>query len=244
MNKQFAQDKAHYVHQLFESIAYKYDYMNTLLSFRRHRAWRKQAMLSMNVSPGDTAIDICCGTCDWTISLAEATETGRVIGLDFSEKMLAIGQKKADDLKLKGIKLVKGDAMKLPFPDNSFDHATIGFALRNVADVEIVLKEMMRVVKPGGQVVSLELSKPTWAPFRWVYYFYFQRILPLLGYVFAKSYNQYRWLPESLIEFPDYRELQKIMTDKIGLENVKATPLTGGIAAFHIGNKPEQEDTK
>ena len=244
MNTPSAQDKAHYVHQLFESIAPKYDRMNTLLSFRRHRVWRKRAMRAMNVSLGDTAIDICCGTCDWTISLAEALRPGRVVGLDFSEKMLEVGQKKADDLQLKGIELVKGDAMKLPFPDNTFDHATIGFALRNVADVKTVLKEMMRVVKPGGQVISLDLSKPTWAPFRGLYYFYFQKILPLLGYVFAKSYDQYRWLPESLIQFPDYKELQNIMVEKIGLEEVIATPLTGGIAALHIGKKPEQEGPK
>lgn len=241
MSTPSAQDKARYIHQLFESIAHKYDRMNTLLSFRRHKAWRKRAMQEMNVLAGDTAIDICCGTCDWTISLAEATQTGKVIGLDFSENMLAIGQKKADELQLKRIELVKGDAMKLPFPDNSFDHATIGFALRNVADVETVLKEMMRVVKPGGQVVSLELSKPTWKPFRRLYYFYFQKVLPLLGYVFAKSYDQYRWLPESLIQFPDYKELQKIMEENVGLKEVTATPLTGGIAALHIGKKRRKD---
>lgn len=241
MNPSSADDKARYVHQLFESIAHKYDRMNTLLSFRRHKAWRKRAMKQMNISLGDTAIDICCGTCDWTISLAEASRTGKVIGLDFSEKMLEIGQKKLDELQLKKIELVKGDAMKLPFSDNTFNHATIGFALRNVLNVETVLKEMMRVVKPGGQVVSLELSKPTWVPFRKLYYFYFQRILPLLGYVFAKSYDQYRWLPESLIQFPDYKELRKIMVENIGLEDVTATPLTGGIAALHIGKKSRKE---
>lgn len=243
MNTPSAEDKARFVHQLFESIAPKYDRMNSLLSFRRHKVWRKRAMKQMNVLSGDTALDICCGTCDWTISLAQASHTGKVVGLDFSEQMLAFGQKKADDLQLKGIELVKGDAMQLPFPDNTFDHVTIGFALRNVLEVETVLTEMMRVVKPGGQVISLELSKPTWGPFRKLYYFYFQKVLPLLGYVFAKSYDQYRWLPESLVQFPDYKELQKIMEDKIGLEDVQATPLTGGIAAIHIGKKPREEDT-
>lgn len=239
MDSHSARDKAHFVHELFESIAPRYDRMNTLLSFRRHKIWRKYAMQKMNVLPGDSAVDICCGTCDWTISLAQASQTGKVVGLDFSEKMLEIGQEKiSGSPDINNIELVQGDAMKLPFADNSFNHATIGFALRNVNDVERVLSEMMRVVKPGGQVVSLELSKPTWKPFRALYYLYFQRILPLLGYVFAKSYNQYRWLPESLIQFPDYKELEKIMVEKVGLKRVTTTPLTGGIVALHIGKKP------
>lgn len=238
MNKQ-AETKAKFVHNVFESIAKDYDRMNTLLSFRRHKAWRKFAMKKMNVQPGDTAIDVCCGTCDWAISLAEASGTGKVVGLDFSRNMLSVGEEK---LKQKGllhqVELVEGDAMELPFPDNTFDHATIGFALRNVPDPVQVLREMKRVVKPGGQVVSLELSKPTWPPFRFVYYLYFERILPRLGKWFAGRYEQYRWLPESLVTFPDYKELARIMEEEAGLCEVEVYPLTGGITAVHIGRKP------
>lgn len=125
--------------------------------------------------------------------------------------------------------------MDLPLEDGQFDHATIGFALRNVPDFRQVIREMARVVKPGGQVVSLELSKPAWPPFRFVYYFYFQRILPLLGKLFANRYEQYKWLPESLMEFPDYRELAQIMEEEGCFERVEVYPLTGGIAALHIG---------
>lgn len=234
--------KSRFVHQVFESIAKDYDRMNSLLSFRMHKLWRRFAMKKMQVGPGDKAIDVCCGTCDWTISLARASKSGQVVGLDFSKKMLEVGEIKVAREQLSSqIELVQGDAMDLPFPDNTFDHATIGFALRNVPDLVQVLKEMKRVVKPGGQVVSLELSKPGWPPFRAIYYFYFERILPWLGKLFANRYEQYRWLPESLINFPDYKKLEKLMKEEAGLEDVKVYPLTGGITALHIGRKPKEE---
>jgi len=132
--------KEEYVHSVFENIAEQYDLMNTLLSFRRHKTWRKFTMKKMAVKPGDTAIDVACGTADWTIALAKASETGEIIGLDFSKNMLEVGKQKVSKLNMdKQIKLVNGDAMNLPFPDNTFDHATIGFALRNVPDIERVL---------------------------------------------------------------------------------------------------------
>ena len=172
MNKESpVPSKEECVHQVFESIAEDYDRMNTILSFGRHKAWRRFTMKMMRVRPGDSAIDVCCGTCDWAIALAEHSATGEVVGLDFSENMLQVGQEKVARRGWgSSIRLVRGNAMELPFPDNTFDHATIGFALRNVPDFRHVLREMTRVVKPGGQVVSLELSKPTWPPFRAVAY--------------------------------------------------------------------------
>lgn len=230
--------KEEFVHAVFESIAPKYDIMNDILSFRRHKAWRKFTMKQMNVKKGTTAIDLCCGTCDWTIDLALASETGRITGLDFSQNMLDVGAAKIRQRGLdKQIQLIRGNAMNLPFEDNTFDYATIGFALRNVPDLVRVIEEMQRVVKPGGMVVSLELSKPTWEPFKSVYYFYFQKVLPLLGKLIAKRYEQYKWLPESLVHFPDHKQLADIFA-KTGLTQVKAIPLTGGIAAVHIGVKP------
>ncbi len=235
------QSKEKFVHEVFESIAPKYDLMNDVLSFRRHKAWRKRTMKRMAMKPGDTAIDLCCGTCDWTISMAQASGSGRMVGLDFSRNMLERGREKVRDVGLeRQIELIEGNAMELPFPDNTFDYATIGFALRNVPDLVKVIEEMRRVVKPGGMVVSLELSKPTWQPFKSIYYFYFQRILPLLGRLLAKRYEQYKWLPESLITFPDHKELARIFRD-CGLERVEARPFTGGIAALHLGIKPRQE---
>lgn len=231
--------KEQFVHEVFESIAPKYDLMNDILSFRQHKYWRRFTMNKMKVKPGATAIDLCCGTCDWTISLAEASGTGAVVGLDFSRNMLDFGGRKIHSLGLdKQITLVQGNAMALPYEDNTFDYATIGFALRNVPDLVQVIREMGRVVKPGGLVVSLELSKPAWEPFKSIYYFYFQRVLPMLGKLIAKKYEQYRWLPESLIHFPDYKQLARIFSET-GLEQVETYPLTGGIAALHIGRKPD-----
>ena len=231
--------KEQFVHAVFESIAPKYDMMNDLLSFRRHKAWRKFTMAKMDMRTGQTAVDICCGTCDWTIAMARASGSGRIVGLDFSRNMLEHGRKKVRQSGLdKQIELVWGNAMDLPFPDNTFDFATIGFGLRNVPDIHRVLSEMRRVVKPGGKVVCLELSKPTWEPFRSVYYVYFEHILPWLGKLVAKRYEQYKWLPESLASFPDRLGLVR-MFGEAGLENVRAWPLTGGVAALHIGQKGE-----
>jgi len=236
MNNVTSKPKEQFVHSVFESIAPKYDMMNDLLSFRRHKAWRKFTMKKMNMQPGNTAIDLCCGTCDWTISMAEASG-GQITGLDFSENMLEFGRKKVSECSLNDrISLVQGNAMALPFEDNSFDYATIGFGLRNVPDLYQVLREMRRVVKPGGMVVCLELSKPTWQPFKGIYYFYFQKMLPLLGKMVAKRYEQYKWLPDSLASFPGREELKEAFRET-GLERVEAYPLTGGIAALHIGIK-------
>ena len=129
--------------------------------------------------------------------------------------------------------------MALPFEDITFDYATIGFGLRNVPDLHQVLREMQRVVKPGGMVVCLELSKPTWQPFKGLYYFYFQKIMPMVGKLVAKRYQQYKWLPESLVQFPGRAELAQIFRET-GLTDVQAYPLTGGIAALHIGTKESQ----
>lgn len=228
------------VHGVFESIAPKYDMMNTLLSFRRHKAWRKFTMKKMNVQRGQSAIDVCCGTADWTIDIARKVGTeGHVVGLDFSQNMLDVGRKKCAELGLNDVELLLGNAMELPFEDDTYDYATIGFALRNVPHINQVLSEMMRVVKPGGMVVSLELSKPVVPVFKQVYYIYFNHILPMFGKLFANRYEQYSWLPESLKNFPDSKELAAIFED-VGMERVETYHLTGGIAALHIGYKPEK----
>ncbi|MFC4777559.1 demethylmenaquinone methyltransferase [Paenibacillus sp. GCM10023252] len=230
-----------HVHDVFENIAPKYDLMNDLLSFRMHKLWRGFTMKKMNVQPGQSALDLCCGTCDWTIALAQASGTGQVVGLDFSQNMLDHGALKVSKHGLgTQITLVQGNAMSLPFEDHSFDYVTIGFGLRNVPDIEQVLSEMKRVVKPGGQVVCLELSKPTWQPFKSIYYLYFERILPMVGKLVAKSFQEYKWLPDSLKVFPGRLELAELFR-RTGLAQVKAYPLTGGIAALHIGTKETQK---
>lgn len=242
MTRHQAESKEKFVHKVFESIAPKYDLMNDIISFRRHKAWRKFTMKKLNLQSGDTAVDLCCGTCDWTISLAKASGSGSIVGLDFSQNMLSVGAEKVKQSGLdKQIKLIQGNAMELPFDDDSFNVATIGFGLRNVPDLVQVLKEMQRVVKPGGKVVCLELSKPTWQPFKGIYYFYFKKVLPFIGKMVANKHEQYKWLPESLVSFPDHQELARIFRE-IGLAEVEAYPLTGGVAALHIGRMQHDQE--
>ncbi|WP_309118656.1 demethylmenaquinone methyltransferase [Paenibacillus sp.] len=230
-------NKEKHVHSVFETIAPNYDLMNDVISFRRHKAWREYTMRRMDVKPGQSAIDLCCGTCDWTIALAKASGTGEIVGLDFSRNMLEIGRAKVEKEGLGGsIELVQGNAMALPFEDNRFDFATIGFGLRNVPDLDVVLREMARVVKPGGKVVCLETSKPTAEPFRTVYYLYFEHILPRLAKWFVKRYEQYKWLPESLAAFPGREELEERFR-QAGMTDVKSRAFFMGVAALHIGTK-------
>jgi len=230
------EEKVHYV---FERIAKRYDLMNSVLSAGFHKRWRKITMQKMNVLPGQACIDVCAGTGDWSISLAHAVgPTGKVVGLDFSQEMLNHSYPKIEAAGVaKQTTMVHGNAMSLPYEDSSFDHATIGFALRNVPDIKTVVSEMMRVVKPGGQVVSLELSKPVWKPFRALYFFYFYKILPMIGNMASKDGISYSWLPESLTNFPDQEGLKRIF-EEAGLEHVQVTNFFGGICALHIGRKP------
>ncbi|ANB60469.1 demethylmenaquinone methyltransferase [Anoxybacteroides amylolyticum] len=227
------------VHHVFEKIYENYDKMNSVISFKRHIQWRNETMKRMNVQKGAKALDVCCGTADWTIALAEAVgPEGNVYGLDFSQNMLRVGEQKVNERGLTNVTLIHGNAMELPFPDDTFDYVTIGFGLRNVPDYMTVLKEMYRVVKPGGKVVCLETSQPTLFGFRQLYYFYFRFIMPLFGKIFAKSYEEYSWLQESAREFPGMDELAQMFYDA-GFVNVEVKPFTFGVAAMHLGYKPE-----
>ncbi|MEN2464837.1 demethylmenaquinone methyltransferase [Ornithinibacillus sp. FSL M8-0202] len=225
------------VHHVFEKIYDKYDTMNSIISFQRHKAWRKDVMKQMNVPNGASALDVCCGTGDWSFSLAEAVgKKGNVIGLDFSQNMLSVAKEKNQELNYNNLEFVHGNAMELPYEDNSFDFVTIGFGLRNVPDYMTVLKEMYRVVKPGGVVACLETSQPTMIGFKQLYFFYFRFIMPLFGRIFAKSYEEYAWLNESTRNFPDKKTLKQMFLDA-GFSTVQVKSYTGGVAAMHMGVK-------
>jgi len=233
------QSKEERVHDVFESISEKYDFMNSVISFQRHKVWRRDTMKRMRVQKGQTALDVCCGTADWTIALAGAVGTdGTVYGLDFSQNMLQIGRDKVQAQNLQQVKLIHGNAMELPFADNLFDHVTIGFGLRNVPDYLQVLREMGRVTRPGGQVVCLETSQPTMPVFRQLYYAYFGYVMPFLGKLLARSYQQYSWLQESAKDFPGCQELAD-MFRQAGLVDIEIKSYTGGVAAMHLGHKPK-----
>ncbi|TQS74418.1 demethylmenaquinone methyltransferase [Ornithinibacillus gellani] len=231
------QSKEERVHHVFEKIYDDYDSMNSIISFQRHKAWRKDVMKRMQVQKGAKALDVCCGTGDWSFSLAEATgETGSVIGLDFSKNMLSVAEGKQQHMHVKQLRFMHGNAMELPFEDNQFDYVTIGFGLRNVPDYMTVLKEMYRVVKPGGKVVCLETSQPTLIGFRQGYYLYFRFVMPFFGKLFAKSYSEYAWLHESAKEFPDKHQLKNMFLEA-GFQQVDVKSYTLGVAAMHMGYK-------
>jgi demethylmenaquinone methyltransferase/2-methoxy-6-polyprenyl-1,4-benzoquinol methylase len=232
-----ARSKEERVHDVFQSISGQYDKMNAIISFQRHLSWRKDTMKKMEVPKGASALDVCCGTADWTIHLGEAVgESGEVIGLDFSENMLAVGHEKVKEKELSQVSLIHGNAMELPFEDNHFDYVTIGFGLRNVPDYVKVLQEMRRVVKADGMVVCLETSQPTMIGFKQLYWVYFKHIMPLFGRIFAKSYDEYSWLQESSRSFPGKKELETLFL-KAGFQNVEYKSYSGGVAASHFATK-------
>lgn len=232
------QSKEERVHHVFEKIYNRYDFMNSVISFQRHKAWRKNVMAKMNVRQGESALDVCCGTGDWSFALAEKVgPRGKVVGLDFSKNMLSVGEKKLTERPTEQLSFIYGNAMELPFEDSAFDYVTIGFGLRNVPDYMTVLKEMRRVVKPGGKVVCLETSQPTVPVIRQLYYFYFKFIMPVFGKLLAKSYDEYAWLHESAKDFPGKKQLAEMFADA-GLENISVKSFTFGVAAMHMGRKP------
>lgn len=223
------------VHEVFQKISNDYDKMNSVISFQQHTKWREDTMKRMQVQEGKAALDVCCGTADWTIALGNAIgENGKVVGLDFSENMLSVGQEKVKPYDQ--IQLIHGNAMELPFEDNSFDYVTIGFGLRNVPDYMQVLKEMNRVLKPGGMFVCLETSQTEVPVFKQLFNFYFKFIMPVFGKLFAKSYKEYSWLQESASTFPGRKQLE-VMMKQAGYINVESKAYSGGACARHIGYK-------
>lgn len=231
-------DKEKYVHSVFAAIARRYDLMNTLLSFNRDKYWRRFAVSRTGLAAGGRALDVCCGTGRLAVELARVSgPEGRVVGIDFCRAMLDVAAGNiARTPYAATIDLVEANAMALPFADDSFDTATIGFALRNVPDIAAVLAEMRRVVRPGGTVVSLELAKPGAPGFKQLYYLYFEHILPLLGKAGVGVDGPYRWLPESLRRFPHQTVIRDLFS-AAGLRDAAYHELTGGIVAVHVGRK-------
>jgi demethylmenaquinone methyltransferase/2-methoxy-6-polyprenyl-1,4-benzoquinol methylase len=223
------------VHEVFEKISGNYDKMNSVISFQQHKKWRDDTMVRMNVQSGSSSLDVCCGTADWTISMAEAVgPTGRAVGLDFSQNMLNVGIEKTKEFPQ--IELIHGNAMELPFPNDTFDYVTIGFGLRNVPDFMQVLKEIERVLKPGGMFVCLETSQSEMPIYKQIFRFYFKYIMPIFGKFFAKSYKEYSWLQESAKDFPGMKVLAEMM-EQANFVQVEYKPYSGGAAARHIGYK-------
>lgn len=230
------EQKAAHVRRMFGDIAPKYDLLNHVLSLNVDRLWRRRAVrrLGWERAPEGTYLDNCAGTLDLAAHLASRTGfRGRVVGSDFTPEMLERGVA-AGKTAGRALAPACADALRLPYADRSFDGATVGFGVRNLADLDRGLREMARVLKPGAKLVILEFTTPSWQPWRGVYLFYARRILPAIGAVISRNRAAYTYLPESVMEFPAPPELARRM-EAAGFRDVRWDTLSGGIAAIHHG---------
>jgi len=228
--------KKEQVATMFNNIAPKYDFLNSLLSFGTHVLWRKKAIRLLKKQKPKLILDIATGTGDFAIE-ALKLNPDKVTGVDISEGMLALGKEKIIKRGLqKKIELIKGDSENLPFDANSFDAATVAFGVRNFEDLEKGLKNIYSVLKPGGTLVVLEFSKPTNFFIKRLYNFYFTRITPFVGRVFSKDSAAYSYLPESVNAFPDGEKFIEIMKNN-GFSDTAFYSLTFNIANIYTGKK-------
>ncbi len=232
------EEKKRLVEGVFTSVASRYDLMNDLMSFGIHRFWKRFVAEKTGLKEGDTAIDVCGGTADIALLMARRVgERGRVVVYDINWNMLDIGRDKCIDRGcVKNIKFVQGNAEEIAFEDNTFDVATVGFGIRNVTFLEKALREMTRVVRPGGKVMCLEFSQPRSRLLGLLYDIYSFRVIPEIGEMVTGNREAYTYLPESIRKFPDQEKLKSLM-ESIGLYRVKYHNLFNGIAALHMGYK-------
>ncbi|HEX9006938.1 MAG TPA: bifunctional demethylmenaquinone methyltransferase/2-methoxy-6-polyprenyl-1,4-benzoquinol methylase UbiE [Bacteroidota bacterium] len=230
----------HYVRSLFDGIAYRYDLLNHLLSGGVDRYWRRRAIERLRRRSPRRILDVATGTGDLAIA-AMRLGPAEVIGVDIAEEMLRRGREKIARRGLSDrITLRQGEAERLDFPDGSFDAATVAFGARNFEDLLQGLREMFRVLRPGGAIVVLEFSRPRLFPFRQLYFLYFRRILPLVGRLISGHADAYRYLPATVLRFPEGQEFLGVLT-RAGFTGVAEERLTGGIASIYTGVRPEQE---
>ena len=227
-----ADRKRSYVRDMFTSIAPRYDLLNHLLSLNIDKRWRRRAVdrLDWERTPDGTYIDSCAGTLDFAAELSGRDGfAGHVVGADFVVPMLLLGREKAN-----GLRPVGADVLQLPFPNASFDGATVGFGVRNLVDLATGLREMRRVLKPGSRAIVLEFTTPRVWPIRPLYLFYFRHVLPFVGRIVSKHREAYTYLPDSVVNFPEPDDLAGMMREA-GFSGVGYERLTFGIVAVHWG---------
>lgn len=231
--------KAEYVEKMFNSIAGDYDRLNHILSLNIDKLWRRRSLRYITDEYGSQSIlDIACGTGDFTIDIARsANPLTTIIGMDLSEGMLEVMKTKLSSAGLdERVSIIMGNCESMDFPDGSFDRVTVGFGIRNFEHREAALKEVLRVLKPGGRFVMLELSVPSNKAVRAMYKLYFTRILPRIGGKISGDVSAYKYLPASVLNFPGKTEWMKTMSD-CGFRNVKHKAYTMGICRMYIGEK-------
>ena len=234
-----ASDKVKAVLAHFNRVAPKYDFMNSVLSFGIHYAWKRKAIRMLDLKPGNRILDVCGGTGDLAVYCTNHTgKAGRVFLYDINRAMMEAGRVRPQNrARNDQIDYVQGDAEHIACGDGRFDVAMVGFGIRNLTHLEKGFQEMYRVLKPGGKLLCLEFSKPVNPVFRWLYDFYSFNIMPAAGALLAGSSQSYACLSETIRMFASPEELKTIL-ETIGFESVAYYHLTNGIAAIHIGRKP------
>jgi demethylmenaquinone methyltransferase/2-methoxy-6-polyprenyl-1,4-benzoquinol methylase len=230
-----SEEFAEQVRGMFDRIAGVYDLMNSAMTAGLHHEWRQRAVERAEVGTGSDALDVCCGTGDLALELRrQIGPDGRVVGCDFSEPMLELARRKSGDESLP-VEFGWADALDLPYGDASFDAVTIGFGARNLADLERGISEMTRVLRPGGRLVILEITRPQRQPLAGFYSLWFDRLVPVLG-TLAGDPDAYSYLPDSVRTFPEPERLAA-MLDAAGLGRIRWLLLAGGIVAIHSATK-------
>ena len=235
------ENKARYVRDRFDEIAHGYDLFNDLITQGQHRIWKNALVKRLGLAPGAKGLDLCCGTGDiaareWKILGGE----GRVFALDFSMNMLRIAHKRLSQASMPAVAgraMLCGDAMRLPFADGSLKFVTVGFGLRNVADLAGCLREIQRVLEPGGVLASLDVGKVRFALLRPLVNFYFFRVVPRIGRLLQPGQEMFNYLPESSLAYPGQQELRELMIT-CGFGKVEVTEFVFGASVIHLARKP------
>jgi demethylmenaquinone methyltransferase / 2-methoxy-6-polyprenyl-1,4-benzoquinol methylase len=235
-NKNSEQSKKDQVEEMFNNISPKYDLLNHLLSANIDRLWRKKAINLLKPWQPELILDVATGTADFAIA-ATGIKGVKVVGIDISEGMLEVGRRKVEKKNLTEIiELIKADSENLPFVNDKFDAAIVGFGVRNFENLKKGLSEIKRVLKPGGVFYILEFSKPMKTPYKQFYQFYFTRVLPFIGRMVSKNSTAYSYLPESVNEFPDGEKFLTILSE-VGFVKNKSFSQTFGIASIYEAHK-------
>ncbi len=229
--------KREQVEHMFDAISPKYDLLNRLFSLGIDQGWRRKVIRMLKREPVERLLDVATGTADLAIMAARKEAARQVIGVDISEGMLSHGREKVKTAGLEGrLLLQQADSHALPFADGAFDAVTVAFGARNFEDLERGLREMLRVLRPGGRLFVLEFSRPRKAPMKQLFRFYFHRVMPAVGRMVSKDSAAYTYLPESVDAFPDGAEFERIL-ERCGGREALARPLTGAIATIYSARK-------
>lgn len=230
------QQKADRVREMFDRVYNRYELNNAVLSFGLDRYWRRRARTLLNLNKNDRVIDLCCGTGAVTRCLAKAVPRGEVVGVDFSEGMLKPARERAPSPKGGKVRYICSDVLRVPLPDHSFDAVTIAYGPRNIVDLPALWQEMVRLVRPGGQVLSLELTRPP-GIIGFFHDLYLRTVVPFVGGLISGDPEAYHYLSRTISGFLSPQDLARSMEEG-GLQKVRYVPLTGGIATIHHGYTP------